>query len=57
VATIIDEEIAPEISPKVSTVFFIDLSLLLPRFRETRFDETWFNETWFNETWFNAPEM
>jgi hypothetical protein len=28
VATIINEEKAPEISPKVSTVFFIDSSLL-----------------------------
>jgi hypothetical protein len=42
VATISSEEIAPEISPKVSTVFFIDLSLLFLRFRET---------------WFNAPEI
>jgi hypothetical protein len=34
VATISSEEIAPEISPKVSTVFFIDLSLLFPQFRD-----------------------
>src|SRR3982074_2997796 len=37
VAPISSEEIAPEISPKVSTVFFIDLNLLFPQFRETWF--------------------
>jgi hypothetical protein len=41
-AIIISEEIAPEISPKVSTVFFIDVSLLFLHFREI---------------WFNVPEF